>query len=75
MSNYGLGEVGFILAVLALYPLPAYVAYWRGHPRRRAIQFFGLVTGWTIVGWVAALAWALDAFQRDAGAGDSGPTR
>jgi hypothetical protein len=50
-----------LLAVLAfgLYCLPTFVAYRRRHHRAGAIMFLDLILGWTVVGWMVALAWAL----------------
>ena len=50
----------FILAcVVALYFVPAIVASRRQHKQHRAIFWLNLLLGFTYVGWVAALVWAL----------------
>jgi hypothetical protein len=46
------------LLLLAVYFLPAYVAYRRFHPNAVPILLLNLFLGWTLVGWVAALVWA-----------------
>lgn len=48
-----------LVAVLALYFLPALVADRRAHKNLTAIFVLNLLAGWTFVGWVAALVWAL----------------
>jgi hypothetical protein len=60
----GGGDVflGFLLVVLliALYFLPAIISASRGkHSNRSAILALNLLLGWTLIGWVVALVWAL----------------
>ena len=50
---------GFIMAVTGIYLVPAAVADERKHRDKLAIVVFNLLLGWTFVGWVAALVWAL----------------
>jgi len=47
-----------LLAALAAYLAPALVAAGRGHPDTLAIGVVNLAFGWTMLGWVVALAWA-----------------
>ena len=50
------------LAILvALYFLPAIVAGARHLPERAAITVLNLLLGWTFIGWVIALIWAVTA--------------
>ncbi len=53
----GLGQL--FGSLLGLYCLPGLIAYRRGHPERVAIGALNLLLGWTFLGWVAALVWAL----------------
>ena len=50
-----------ILAVVAVvvYMLPAIIALLRGHHKVGSIFVVNLLLGWTIIGWVAALAWSM----------------
>ena len=54
-----------ILAMLLLgmlffaYILPACIAMWRHQHNTAAILVVNLFLGWTLLGWVAALAWAV----------------
>lgn len=41
------------------YPAPTIIAMARGHERRVAVFLINLFLGWTIVGWIAALVWAV----------------
>ena len=51
--------VGSVVGLLiALYELPAVVAYNKNHPQCLAILLLNILSGWTIVGWVVALVWA-----------------
>lgn len=54
-----------LLAALAIiiYLLPALVAGCRGHQNRIAIGALNILLGWTFVGWVIALVWALTALD------------
>lgn len=50
------GLIGFVL-IVALYFLPSIIG--GKSPRAAAILVANLVFGWTIVGWVIVLIWAL----------------
>ncbi len=43
---------------LAVYFAPCVVASWKEHPREGWIFVLTLLTGWTGIGWAAALIWA-----------------
>lgn len=42
-----------------VYFLPVWVAAWRGHQSKAAIGFLDIFLGWTVLGWVIAMVWAL----------------
>lgn len=42
-----------------IYLVPTYVAAERGHASTTAILALNILLGWTMLGWVAALVWAL----------------
>jgi hypothetical protein len=50
--------LGFFLAFL-FYIIPGLVAWDRQHPQVRWIWALTLVLGWTGIGWLLALIWAL----------------
>jgi Superinfection immunity protein len=58
MTNYGwlllLGAIGF-------YLLPFSIASLRSHKNTGAIFVLNLLLGWTLLGWVAAMVWAVSA--------------
>jgi hypothetical protein len=44
---------------VSFYMLPAYVAFGRHLANRWSLALVNLVFGWTLIGWVFALAWAI----------------
>lgn len=54
-----IGETLGILVVLGFYFFPFLIAWARDHRQVLAIFALNLFLGWTFVGWVIALVWAL----------------
>lgn len=54
----------FLFTLFALYMLPGMVASARHHANVNAIVALNLLLGWTFIGWVVALVWALTAQGR-----------
>jgi hypothetical protein len=56
-------NTGYAIIVIGLffYFIPGIVASVRKHRNRTAIGILNLLLGWTLIGWVAALVWALTA--------------
>jgi hypothetical protein len=52
------GAVVLLVIGFIVYFLPAIIAN-RRHPNATAITVVNLFLGWTLVGWVAALVWAV----------------
>ena len=50
-----------IVVLIAIYLVPIGVAYWRDARRFTAIAATNLLLGWTIIGWIGALIWAMGA--------------
>ncbi|TKB53372.1 superinfection immunity protein [Ferrimonas aestuarii] len=48
-----------ILVASLLYFLPSILAAKGGHERFRLIMLINVLLGWTIVGWLASLIWAV----------------
>lgn len=48
-----------LLILLFFYLLPTVVAHARGHRSEGAVFALNLLLGWTFIGWVIALVWAL----------------
>lgn len=46
------------MAGLALYFLPAIIAFRRNHNNRAAILVLDLLTAWTFIGWAISLVWS-----------------
>lgn len=49
----------FLVFALALYMLPTIIANNRKHPNVGAIAAINIFLGWSLIGWVAALVWAI----------------
>jgi Na+/proline symporter len=49
---------------VALYILPVLVAVLRKHPDAVAISVLSILLGWTLLGWVFALVWALNGVRK-----------
>ena len=56
-----LGGLFGVALMAASYFLPLIIAWWRRHHNTLAIFVLNFFLGWTIVGWVAALVWAVTA--------------
>lgn len=48
----------FVIALLALYFLPSYIANKKNHKNKIPIILLNVFLGWTFLGWVAALIWS-----------------
>lgn len=55
----GVLTVVLVASAIALYFLPTILARRRGHRSPEAIFVLNLLLGWTLLGWVGALVWAL----------------
>lgn len=55
----------FGAGAILLYVLPGVIAVRRRHPNATAIVALNLLLGWTFLGWVAALVWALTAVEKE----------
>jgi hypothetical protein len=56
----------FAVVLIWLWLAPAHVAYHRHHRNRQAILALDFFLGWTVIGWVAALVWALTSDIKEA---------
>lgn len=48
-----------LVVILPTYGIPSIVAFVTSHRHRWAIFALNVFTGWTFIGWVAALVWSL----------------
>ena len=53
-----------LLILIIPYFAPAIVAFARGHQQKWAILALDFFLGWTMLGWVGALVWALTHVER-----------
>jgi hypothetical protein len=59
--------IGFQLMlsfIFGIYMAPMIVAVFRNHHRWPWIGFLNFATGWTVVGWIAALVWSVTAIRQ-----------
>lgn len=49
----------FVVVGIVLYFLPTEIAYMRGRINKGAIFCLNFFLGWTFVGWVVAMVWAV----------------
>ena len=59
MDNLGHFFLFVFVVIILTYFFPAIIAIVRGKRNRGAIFALNLLAGWTFIGWVAALVWAL----------------
>ena len=55
----GFGAFVFLAAMGAIYLLPTIIGVERKHPSAGGIFVINLFFGWTLLGWVIALAWSV----------------
>lgn len=60
-EQFGLGMFALVstAGMLLLYFIPALIGYIRHRRHNHAILVLNLLTGWTFIGWVGALIWAM----------------
>lgn len=51
--------LGLILVASVFYFFPSMIAHARSHRYESAIFLLNLLLGWTFLGWIFALVWAL----------------
>lgn len=76
-SDFPLGVVVALIWVVicgAIYIVPSVVAFRRSHPNRWIIFAINMAFGATVIGWIGALVWALNAahISNQAGASHGG---
>jgi len=65
MSDVGNIGIGVLVVIFFSYFLPAIVAAIRKKTNANAIFILNLFLGWTLLGWVIALIWAVKTDQMD----------
>ena len=48
-----------LIAVVFIYMLPTLIAFGREHRRRMDVTVVNILFGWTLIGWLLAIVWAL----------------
>ena len=60
LNDFGrIVSMSFFLAAPALYLLPTFEAYGKSHKNSTAITLVNVFLGWSIIGWIVALVWAI----------------
>lgn len=59
-AGIALGLIGIFLVscLIFFYFLPSYIAGIRKHKHFKPILLINILTGWTFLGWAAALIWS-----------------
>ena len=56
-----MGELLVIVGLVAvMYFLPSLIALGRRNPDINSVFLINLWLGWTVIGWITAIGWALD---------------
>ncbi|MFJ4899931.1 MULTISPECIES: superinfection immunity protein [unclassified Streptomyces] len=63
MSGVSIGVLLLIVLIVAAYFVPTVVAFARGVSNSGSVFVLNLFLGWTVVGWVVALAMAVRSTQ------------
>jgi hypothetical protein len=58
MGSFLTGTV-IVVAIIYFYFLPTITAGEKGKENTKAIFFLNLVLGWTVLGWIVAMVWAI----------------
>jgi hypothetical protein len=64
MDDHSVSSI-YVLGTAFVYCIPAFIALGRGHPNCIPILVVNLSLGWTVIGWVGALVWALKGRQKE----------
>lgn len=52
-------SIGTLATLAAIYLAPTAIAILRSHKNAMAICALNLLTGWTAIGWIVAIVWAM----------------
>ncbi|MBO0917979.1 hypothetical protein EES39_06925 [Streptomyces sp. ADI92-24] len=63
MSVMSIGGLALIVVIVVAYFLPTIIAFARGVSNSGSVLVLNLFLGWTLVGWVVALAMAARSSQ------------
>lgn len=59
MQALSLLEIFLVVLFFAGYFLPSLIAMLRNHKNKSAILLLNTLLGWTVLGWVGSLVWAV----------------
>lgn len=55
--------LAYLMLTLGFYLLPSLIAAFRNHTSGGGILVINVLLGWTILGWIIALAWSVSGFH------------
>lgn len=58
-AGYWFGTILMLVILLGIYLLPGIIALKRATPNRTWIILLDVLGGWTVLGWIGALVWAI----------------
>jgi len=64
MATFG---ILLLLVGAAFYLMPSIIAFARGHNNKAAIAALNILLGWSVIGWVASLVWAMTSQKHETG--------
>lgn len=59
-----MGALVIVVLLFAVYFAPTAIAISRNHPHGASIFVINFFLGWTLIGWVVALAMSVSGFQQ-----------
>jgi Superinfection immunity protein len=61
----GVLAIPLLIGMAAFYVLPSIIAFFRSHENFVPILIVNLFAGWTMLGWVASLAWSFSSSVKE----------
>lgn len=59
LQNFTIPDLLLVVLIFAFYFLPTLIVFLRQHKNKLAVFLLNLLLGWTGIGWVISLAWAV----------------
>ena len=59
MGGLSIWQIGVLLIAIPIHLSPSIIAFVRDHSHKWAVVAINVLTGWTGIGWIVALVWAL----------------
>jgi len=59
MGGISVWQLFIVIPILVCYLLPTIIALKNGHKNKLLIIILNFTAGWTVIGWIIALVWAI----------------